>query len=137
MVFWYFLRLVLQYQEIEVMGSENIDQQTRGGYVSDEVLGTFIPIVVYWVYSGLYLMLGGMDNYRLHSQKDEDEKNLVSKKEVVKGVLLQQVVQAAVATLLFTVSYFDDHLELLQSFDFYLFWNLLCIMMNWIHLVYY
>lgn len=103
-MFWYFLRLVLQYQEIEVMGSENIDQQTRGGYVSDEVLGTFIPIVVYWVYSGLYLMLGGMDNYRLHSQKDEDEKNLVSKKEVVKGVLLQQVVQAAVATLLFTIT---------------------------------
>lgn len=91
----------------EMVGSVNIDQQGKGGYVSDEVLGTFIPIVVYWVYSGLYLMLGNMDNYRLHSKKDEDEKNLVSKKEVVKGVLLQQIVQAAVATVLFAVSYFD------------------------------
>ncbi|XP_049405969.1 sphinganine C4-monooxygenase 1-like [Solanum stenotomum] len=45
-----------------------------------------------------------MDNYRLHSKKDEDEKNLVSKKEVVKGVLLQQIVQAAVATVLFAVT---------------------------------
>lgn len=88
----------------EMVGSVNIDQQGKGGYVSDEVLGTFLPIVVYWVYSGLYLMLGNMDNYRLHSKKDEDEKNLVSKKEVVKGVLLQQIVQAAVATVLFAVT---------------------------------
>ncbi|KAH0672000.1 hypothetical protein KY284_023087 [Solanum tuberosum] len=87
-----------------MVGSMNIDQQGKGGYVSDEVLGTFLPIVVYWVYSGLYLMLGTMDNYRLHSKKDEDEKNLVSKKEVVKGVLLQQIVQAAVATVLFAVT---------------------------------
>ncbi|XP_070042380.1 sphinganine C4-monooxygenase 1 [Nicotiana tomentosiformis] len=90
-----------------MMGSENNNnQQLIGGYhVSDELLGTFLPIIVYWVYSGLYSMLGGiMDNYRLHSKKDEDEKNLVAKKEVVKGVLLQQVVQAAVATLLFAVT---------------------------------
>ncbi|KAH0674388.1 hypothetical protein KY284_025475 [Solanum tuberosum] len=93
-----------------MVGSVNIDHQGKGGYVSDEVLGTFLPIVVYWVYSGLYLMFGNMDNYRLHSKKDEDEKNLVSKKEVVKGVLLQQIVQAAVATVLFA--------------------RLLCIMMN-------
>ncbi|KAL0421097.1 UNVERIFIED_CONTAM: Sphinganine C4-monooxygenase 2 [Sesamum latifolium] len=35
------------------------------------------------------MMLGSMENYRLHSRKDEDEKNLVSKKDVVIGVLLQ------------------------------------------------
>ncbi|XP_009626041.1 sphinganine C4-monooxygenase 1 [Nicotiana tabacum] len=72
--------------------------------VSDELLGTISPIVVYWVYSGLYCMLGGMENYRLHTKKDEDEKNLVTKKEVVKGVLLQQAVQAVVATVLFAVT---------------------------------
>lgn len=49
-------------------------------------------------------MLGGLENYRLHSKKDEDEKNLVPKRDVVKGVLLQQAVQAVVATLLFAVS---------------------------------
>lgn len=72
--------------------------------ISDELLGTFVPIVVYWAYSGMYMMLGGLDEYRLHSRKDEDEKNLVPKKVVVRGVLLQQVIQAIVATILFAVS---------------------------------
>lgn len=75
--------------------------------VSDEILGTFAPIVVYWVYSGIYMLLGSFDNYRLHSRKDEDEKNLVSKFTVVKGVLLQQIVQAVVAIILFAVSCFS------------------------------
>lgn len=72
--------------------------------MSDEMLGTFAPIVVYWVYSGIYISLGSFENYRLHSKKDEDNKNLVSKATVVKGVLLQQAVQAVVAILLFTVT---------------------------------
>ena len=75
--------------------------------VSDEMLGTFVPIVVYWIYSGIYVVLGLFaENYRLHSKQEEDEKNLVSKGAVVKGVLLQQLVQALVATLLFAVSFF-------------------------------
>ncbi|KAK9675882.1 hypothetical protein RND81_11G038300 [Saponaria officinalis] len=72
--------------------------------VSDEILGTFAPIFVYWAYSGIYVMLGSLDNYRLHSKKDEDEKNLISKFDVVKGVLLQQFVQAVVALILFAVT---------------------------------
>ena len=75
--------------------------------ISDELLGTFAPIVVYWIYSGIYVVLGSFsENYRLHTKQDEDEKNLVSKGAVVKGVLLQQVVQAVVATLLFAVSFY-------------------------------
>ena len=75
--------------------------------VSDEILGTFVPLVVYWIYSGIYVVLGLFaENYRLHSKQEEDEKNLVSKGAVVKGVLLQQLVQAVVATLLFAVSFF-------------------------------
>lgn len=72
--------------------------------VSDELLGTVMPIVVYWVYSGLYMMFGSYDNYRLHSRQDEDTKNLVTKPTVVKGVLLQQAVQAVVAIILFKVT---------------------------------
>ncbi|PIA57452.1 hypothetical protein AQUCO_00600287v1 [Aquilegia coerulea] len=72
--------------------------------VSDELLGTVVPILVYWVYSGIYFMLGSFDNYRLHSKKDEDTKNLVSKGTVVKGVILQQMIQAVVAISLFTVT---------------------------------
>lgn len=83
-------------------------------HVSDELLGTFVPIVVYWLYSGLYSLLGGLEDYRLHSKKDEDEKNLVSKMEVVKGVILQQAVQAVVATILFAVCF--------NSHSLFLFW---------------
>ncbi|GKU99487.1 hypothetical protein SLEP1_g12334 [Rubroshorea leprosula] len=72
--------------------------------VSDELLGTFVPILVYWMYSGIYVLLGSFENYRLHSKKDEDEKNLVSKGTVVKGVLFQQTIQAIVAIILFTVT---------------------------------
>lgn len=71
--------------------------------VSDELLGVIMPIIVYWVYSGMYIFFGCMDKYRLHSRKDEQEKNFVPKQTVVKGVLLQQLVQAIVAIILFKV----------------------------------
>lgn len=67
------------------------------GYVSDEVMGTFAPIVLYWIYAGFYQLLPPLDNYRLHTRKEEEEKNLVPLSTVVKGVLLQQLVQATVA----------------------------------------
>ncbi|XP_028788840.1 very-long-chain aldehyde decarbonylase GL1-9 [Neltuma alba] len=72
------------------------------GYVSDEVMGTFAPIVLYWIYAGFYQLLPPLDNYRLHSRREEEEKNLVPLLAVVKGVLLQQLVQATVALLLLT-----------------------------------
>ncbi|PWA44748.1 hypothetical protein CTI12_AA523110 [Artemisia annua] len=71
--------------------------------ISDEFLGTVAPLIVYWIYSGFYVLFGSMDKYRLHTKQDEDEKNLVSKSTVVKGVLLQQLVQAIVAIILFTM----------------------------------
>ncbi|KAK3129103.1 hypothetical protein QOZ80_6BG0471590 [Eleusine coracana subsp. coracana] len=75
------------------------------GIFSYEILAIFVPIVVYWVYSAMYMALGhSMDKYRLHSRSEEDSKNLVSKSEVIKGVLLQQLVQAAVAAVVFTVT---------------------------------
>ncbi|CAM8947254.1 hypothetical protein QQ045_016235 [Rhodiola kirilowii] len=79
-----------------------------GFAVSDELLGTIVPIVVYWIYSGLYVMMGSLDEYRLHSRKDEDDKNLVTKSAVVKGVLLQQIIQAAVAIMLFSITGSDS-----------------------------
>ncbi|KAL6660472.1 hypothetical protein ACP70R_001854 [Stipagrostis hirtigluma subsp. patula] len=72
---------------------------------SDEALAIAVPIVVYWVYSALYMVLGhSVDKYRLHPRQEEDSKNLVSKRDVVKGVLLQQLVQAAVAAAVFTLT---------------------------------
>ncbi|GJM99874.1 hypothetical protein PR202_ga17013 [Eleusine coracana subsp. coracana] len=79
---------------------------------SDEALAIFVPIVVYWLYSALYLVLGkSMDKYRLHSRLEEDSKNLVSKRDVITGVLLQQLVQASLATIVMlvccTVTYYN------------------------------
>ncbi|KAG6514922.1 hypothetical protein ZIOFF_025297 [Zingiber officinale] len=69
----------------------------------DEAMLMAMPIVVYWLYSGAYEALScfsGMDSYRLHSRNEEKSKNLVSKAQVVKGVLLQQVIQATLTLLL-------------------------------------
>ncbi|KAL0909120.1 hypothetical protein M5K25_023652 [Dendrobium thyrsiflorum] len=74
------------------------------GYVSDEMMGTFAPIVMYWIYGGIYQLLPSSNRYRLHTLKEEEQKNLVRMPTVVKGVLLQQLVQATVARLLFLVS---------------------------------
>ncbi|KAG1342485.1 sphinganine C4-monooxygenase 2 [Cocos nucifera] len=54
------------------------------------------------------MILGSLEKYRLHSKKDEDTKNLVSKREVAKGVLLQQLVQAAIAFLVFRLGRDDS-----------------------------
>ncbi|OMO93166.1 Fatty acid hydroxylase [Corchorus capsularis] len=54
------------------------------------------------------MALGSFENYRLHSKKDEEEKNLVSKEAVIKNVLLQQTIQATVAIFLYTVTKYDD-----------------------------
>lgn len=74
------------------------------GYVSDETMGTFAPLVVYWLYAGFYQLLPPLDNYRLHTKTEENEKNLVPLGSVIKGVLVQQFFQAVVAELLFLVT---------------------------------
>ncbi|XP_022775787.1 sphinganine C4-monooxygenase 1-like [Durio zibethinus] len=89
-----------------------------GFAISDELLGTVVPIAVYWVYSGIYMCLGSFESYRLHSKTEEDEKNLVSKQTVVKGVLLQQTLQAVVVILLFTVTGSDAGASALQPSSF-------------------
>ncbi|KAJ6811748.1 sphinganine C4-monooxygenase 1-like [Iris pallida] len=71
--------------------------------ISDDLLGTFVPVAVYWIYSGIYVMLGDLENYRLHTKAEEKAKNVASKSTVVKGVLVQQVFQIAISLLLFTV----------------------------------
>lgn len=76
-------------------------------YASDEAMGTFAPIVVYWLYAGLYELLPPLDGYRLHTRKEEKVKNSVPLASVIKGVLLQQFFQATVAHGLFLVSSFN------------------------------
>lgn len=70
----------------------------------DEVIGSVIPVAVYWIYSGIFVILGDkLDNYRFHTKAEEDTKNIVSKSTVVKGVLLQHAIQIVVSVLLLAV----------------------------------
>ncbi|XP_021299824.1 sphinganine C4-monooxygenase 1-like [Herrania umbratica] len=57
------------------------------------VLGLFRDVHGFW----------SCDNYRLHPKQEEVEKNLVSKKTVIKGVLLIQFLQVTAAILLYMV----------------------------------
>ncbi|KAK7386975.1 hypothetical protein VNO78_27394 [Psophocarpus tetragonolobus] len=58
-------------------------------------------LIIHWLLNAAGLFCG---KYRLHSKEDEDQKNLVTKGEVIRGVLSQQVVQAVVAIILFKVT---------------------------------
>ena len=67
-----------------------------------------MPIAVYWIYSGFYVLLGDMEKYRLHPKGEEDVKNAASRRMVIKGVLVQQAFQITISLLLFMV-YIDEH----------------------------
>ncbi|PKA63132.1 Sphinganine C(4)-monooxygenase 2 [Apostasia shenzhenica] len=62
---------------------------------------TLVPITVYWMCSGVYLVLERKNDYRLHTKAEEDAKNTV-----FKGVVLQQIFQIIIslATLRVNVS---------------------------------
>ncbi|BBN20061.1 sphinganine C4-monooxygenase [Marchantia polymorpha subsp. ruderalis] len=72
--------------------------------ISDEMMGTFAPIAMYWIYGGIYHMLPSLDHYRMHSRKEEEQKNQVPMATVIKGVLLQQFCQAVVALTMFSLT---------------------------------
>lgn len=69
----------------------------------DELLSIFVPIIVYWVYSGMYMMLESLEKYKFYSKKEEDEKNLVSRWTVIKGVLFHQTMLSVINLLAFKV----------------------------------
>ncbi|XP_078444741.1 sphinganine C4-monooxygenase 2-like [Wolffia australiana] len=71
-----------------------------GFFSKGDLLMTFVPIAVYWVASGVYILLSQVEKYRLRPREEENSKNLVSKGQVVRGVILQQAVQAT-ASLIF------------------------------------
>ncbi|XP_020575673.1 sphinganine C4-monooxygenase 1-like [Phalaenopsis equestris] len=75
---------------------------------NDELLATFAPALVYWIYSGIYMMLGDLNNYRLHSKAEEESKNVVSKTTVLKGVLLQQSLHISLSLLFYMIKRTDE-----------------------------
>ena len=79
------------------------------GFMSgEEVVVTLAPVAVYWVYAGIYEALlrhtTVLDRYRLHSRREEETKNIASRKDVVRGVLLQQGIQVAISVGVLKVS---------------------------------
>jgi sphinganine C4-monooxygenase len=91
----------------------------------EELVVMLAPVAVYWVYSGMYEALGSskaLDKYRLHSRRDEVTKNMASKKDVVKGVLLQQAIQAAISVAVLKVSlsleYTSSELHRVHTLDY-------------------
>ena len=75
---------------------------------AEELVVTLAPVSVYWVYAGIYEALlartAVLDKYRLHSRRDEETKNIASRKDVIKGVLLQQAIQVAISVAVLKVS---------------------------------
>ncbi|MCL7038650.1 hypothetical protein MKW94_018515 [Papaver nudicaule] len=63
------------------------------GYLSDDAMSIIAPVVVYWLYAGVYHMLPPLDDYRLHTKKEFAAKDVVPLPTVVKGVLIQQFIQ--------------------------------------------
>ncbi|AQK80934.1 hypothetical protein ZEAMMB73_Zm00001d036404 [Zea mays] len=62
---------------------------------------TFLPIVLYWVYTdGYQLILHPLEQYRLHTL-DEEEEKFVSLCTVVCGILLQHLVHVIHVMILF------------------------------------
>ncbi|KAJ0975305.1 hypothetical protein J5N97_017270 [Dioscorea zingiberensis] len=77
--------------------------------MSDEMLSAVVPVIVYWVFSGIYELLGiYFVNHRLHPKGEENEKNAVSKLEVIKGVLTQQALQITILYLVTKVRVDDE-----------------------------
>ncbi|GMJ13451.1 sphingoid base hydroxylase 2 [Hibiscus trionum] len=79
-----------------------------GFQISDEVLSAVVPNIVYWLYSWMYMALGTCHNYRLHPKEDQDTKNLVSKKAVIKNVLWQQLRQVISILLMYKMAGSND-----------------------------
>lgn len=69
-------------------------------WVSDEVLSVIVPPILYWLSCGFYALILPAEKHRLFPKDAEDTKNLVSKSEVIRVVLLNQALQVATLILL-------------------------------------
>ncbi|CAA6667309.1 unnamed protein product [Spirodela intermedia] len=73
--------------------------------MSEELLPVFVPIVVYWVASGIYhVLLSPKDEHRLFPKGEEEAQNLATRRQVIVGVLANQAMQMLLATVIFMVT---------------------------------
>lgn len=72
-------------------------------YIPDNYLSLLLPIVAYWSLSMVFHFIDSRDyfpQYRLHTPAEVLKRNRVSRWEVVRDVVIQQVVQTAVGVAL-------------------------------------
>jgi sphinganine C4-monooxygenase len=72
-------------------------------FMSDSALALVAPLVVYWVYSLFFHFLSKaeipwVERYRIHDPEDM-KRNKVSVKEVIQGVIFQQVLQTVLGII--------------------------------------
>lgn len=73
--------------------------------VSDQHLSLALPVVVYWVYSLFFCCLDSLDSdwlrrHRVHESAEVLARNLASVPQVVRAVILQQVIQTVLGLLI-------------------------------------
>lgn len=61
---------------------------------SDELLAAIVPVLVFWIFAGIYEVVAYLScpDSRLHTKEEEDEKNIVSRWTVLKGALANQTI---------------------------------------------
>jgi sphinganine C4-monooxygenase len=72
-------------------------------FISDFYLSLFLPIAAYWIFSLFFHYVDVMDlwpQYRLHTPAEILSRNHVSRYEVARDVIIQQVIQTVVGALL-------------------------------------
>lgn len=77
-------------------------------WISDEALAAALPVVAYWAVSLIYHLIDVYDlfsKYRLHTPAEVLKRNHVTRYEVFRDVIIQQIIQTFAALAL---SWFDD-----------------------------
>ncbi|KAF1844341.1 uncharacterized protein K460DRAFT_288296 [Cucurbitaria berberidis CBS 394.84] len=77
-------------------------------WISDELIQAALPVLGYWIVSLIYHVIDVYDlypQYRLHTPAEVLKRNHVSRYEVLRDVVLQQIIQIIAS---FSLSMFDD-----------------------------
>ncbi|KAK4180030.1 fatty acid hydroxylase superfamily-domain-containing protein [Triangularia setosa] len=72
-------------------------------FISDFWLSIILPHVAYWVVSGIFHLIDTYDlfpQYRLHTPEEITQRNLASRWEVARDVVLEQILQVATGAFL-------------------------------------
>ena len=86
--------------------------------IQDQYLALALPVLAYWVVSGLFHLLDTWDlfpQYRLHTPAEVLKRNHVSRWDVFRDVIIQQVVQTAVGLVLAALE--DEPVTGREQFD--------------------